>query len=179
MKTLIDRDTINSKVIEISQDINAYYMAFDWYYRSQEPVIVIGIMNGALFFMTDLIRHLSIRTKLDMISMSTYMNSIHPVHKSQILSFPKTNLEKSHILLVDCMLDTGQTISVAKENLLKLGAKDVRIAVLLRKKGKSPHYIVDEQRDFVGFDIEDEWVSGYGLDYKGMHREKPYITVWS
>lgn len=172
MKMLIDEDRLQARISEMALEIDEYYQGQDWYQRTQEPVVVIGVLTGAIFFMADLIRKLSIRTEIDFIRTSTWSYSVSP----KIISLPKKELRDTHILLIDDILDTGRTLKTIKTQLSWKYPEDIRMAVLLRKLEKAP---VDVMVDFVGFDIPDEFVVGYGLDYDGRYREKPYVAVWS
>ena len=175
MKTLISRARIKNRISVMALLINEYYQSRDWYQKTQEPVIVIGVLTGAIFFMADLVRQLSIRIKLDFIRMSTYPGKSTTAQEPSIIALPILPLRDAHILLIDDILDGGKTINTVKEHLSWLHPESIRTAVLLRKPGKAPSDVVV---DFVGFDIPDEWVAGYGMDDRnGLQREVKYIFV--
>ena len=175
MKTLIDEASLQARIAEMATEIDEYYLGQDWYRQTQEPVVVIGVLAGAVFFMADLVRKLSIRTRLDFVRVSTYPGKAIIAQQSKIACPPTSRLHDAHILLIDDILDTGKTISVLRTHLAWPYPEDIRTAVLLRKPGKA---IPDVTADFVGFDIEDEWVVGYGMDDRcGRRREIPYIFV--
>ena len=176
MKTLIDEKSLQSRISQMALEIDEYYSSQEWYQNTQEPVIVIGVLTGAVFFMADLVRKLSIRVELDFVRVSTYPGKAITAQEPKIITPPSRLLCDAHILLVDDILDTGKTISVVGEDLLWSCPDDVRTAVLLRKPGKAPAHI---SADFIGFDIPDEFIVGYGLDYDGRYREMPYVAVWS
>lgn len=177
MQILIDDERIQTRIGDMAWSIDRYYRNQCWYRETQEPVIVIGVLTGAMFFMADLVRELSIRTELDFIRTSTYPGKATIAQKSpKIIAEPTKPLHDAHILIIDDILDTGKTLRLIKQYLSWPYPEDIRTAVLLRKPGKAPPNVT---ADFVGFDIPDEFVVGYGLDYNGRHREKPYVAVWS
>jgi len=175
MRTLIDETRLQARISEMALEIDSYYQGQDWYRRTQEPVVVIGVLTGAMFFMADLVRKLSIRVKLDFIRVSTYPGKATTAQEPRIICEPTTRLHDAHVLVVDDILDTGKTLRIIREHLAWPYPESMRTAVLLRKPGKAP---ADVTADFVGFDIEDEWVVGYGMDdCCGRRREIPYIFV--
>lgn len=176
MKTLIDEKVLQARVSEMASEIDRYYLGKDWYRRTQEPVVIIGVLTGAVFFMADLVRKLSIRVELDFIRVSTYPGEATRAQEPKIITRPTIRLHDAHILIIDDILDTGKTLRVIRKNLAEPYPESMKTAVLLRKPGKAPS---DIKADFVGFDIPDEFVVGYGMDYNGRYREKPYLAVWS
>lgn len=183
MKILIGESDIQARISEMAKEIDEYYLGQEWYKGSQKPVIVIGVLTGALFFVVDLIRKLSIRTELDFIRTSTYPGKAIKAREPKIITGPAKGLQGAHVLLVDDILDTGKTLKKIHEVIFSRNSyyrwawvHEVKTAVLLRKPGKPPDNII---ADFVGFDIPDKFVVGNGLDYNGRYREKPYVAVWS
>lgn len=176
MNILIDENRIQSKISEMALEIDSYYKNQDWYQNTQEPVLIFGILTGAIFFMADLVRKLSIRTELDFIRISTYPGKSVNAQEPQIINMPFTSSCDRRVLLVEDILDTGKTLDVAQRQLIYMYKTDLKTAVLLRKPGKAP---ADVTADFVGFDIPDEFAVGMGLDYDGKYRELPYVAVWS
>jgi len=178
MKVLINENSLQARISEMALEIDSYYLQQDWYQNTQEPVIVVGILIGALFFMADLIRKLSIRVELDFIRVSTYPGKSTTAQEPKIITPPTKIIDGAHTLLVDDILDTGNTILAIQKCLWKdwLHPEDMQIATLLRKLGKAPS---DITANFVGFDIPNEFVVGCGLDYNGRYRELPYVAVWT
>jgi hypoxanthine phosphoribosyltransferase len=138
-------------------------------------VIVVGVLNGVFFFMADLVKHLSIRVELDFIKVSTYPGESVAAQNSKIITQLDRPLHGAHILLLDDILDSGKTIKLLKQHLGESHPESITTAVLLRKPGREP---VDVTAEFVGFDIPNEFVVGYGLDYNGKYREMPSVAVW-
>ena len=176
MRTLIEEKTIQERISEMASEIDRYYLGKDWYRKTQEPVVIIGVLTGAVFFMADLVRKLSIRVELDFIRVSTYPGKATVAKEPVVITRPTVKLHDAHILIIDDILDTGKTLRIIRKDLAEPYPESMKTAVLLRKPGKAPS---DIGADFVGFDIEDEFVVGYGMDYNGRYREKPYLAVWS
>lgn len=173
MKTLIDENSIQNRISEMALEIDEYYQQQEWYRNTQEPVIVIGILTGAMFFMADLVRKLSIRTELDFIKISTYPYKSITAKKLKLILWPERNLhDEAHVLLIDDILDTGITLGFIQDHMIYACPQSIKTAVLLRKQGKAKNI---ETIDFVGFDISDKWVAGYGMDDNNQHREIPFI----
>ncbi|KKN70872.1 hypothetical protein LCGC14_0426550 [marine sediment metagenome] len=173
---LIDENRLQNRISEMASEIDEYYNSQDWYRTTQKPVIVIGVLTGAIFFMADLVRKLSIRMKLDFIRTSTYPGESITAQEPKILVPPTVCLHDAHVLVIDDILDAGKTLKLVRDDLEWSYPESIRAAVLLRKPGKAPN---DVTADFVGFDIPDEFVVGMGLDYDGKYRELPYVAVWS
>lgn len=180
MKTLIDEVSLQARISEMALEIDKYYQNQEWYIRTDQPVHILGVMLGAMPFMNELVKQLSVRTEIHYIRMSSYCGKTTKVRQPKILDKPKKRFLgdtefSNHILLVDDILDTGDTLNVIKKE-YEWPGDEIRIAVLLQKPGKAHHPVT---ADFVGFDIPDEFVVGYGLDYDGRYREMPYVAVWS
>ncbi len=177
MKTLIDEASLQARISEMAREIDEHYFRQEWYQRTREPVVVIGVLTGAIFFVADLVRQLSIRTELDFIKVSTYPGKSITARKPEMILWPRRNMhDNEHVLLIDDILDDGNTLRFIEDHILFECPLSMQTAVLLRKPGKAKNI---ETVNFVGFDIEDEWVIGYGLDYNGRYREMPYVAVWS
>ncbi len=174
MNILINENQIQTRISEMALEIDEYYYSQDWYRKTQESVIVIGILTGALFFVVDLVRKLSIRTELDFIRMSSYDGDKSAAHKPEVVIPPNRLLHDAHILLVDNVLDTGKTLMASIDCLTTLYPENINVSVLLRKPGDVP---LNTGIDFVGFDISDSFIVGMGLDYGGLYRCLPHISI--
>lgn len=143
-------------------------------YRGKE-LTVVAVLNGSLIFMADLLRRVPLPLKLDCISISSYHGA---TESSGIVTFDQLSMpdvDGRHVLIVDDILDTGRTLQALCEKLRSAARPlSVRICILLRKKKARTQKL---EADFVGFDIADEFVVGYGLDYQEHYRNLPFIGV--
>jgi len=165
-RVLIPTPDIRKRLDELAQQIQQDY-------RDKE-LTVLAVLNGSLIFAADLLRRIPLKLKLDCISASSYhgTESSGTVDLNRI-AFP--NLEGRHVLLLDDILDTGLTLAAIKEKLLKESSPlSLKLCVLLRKIKPRVRPV---DADYVGFEIADEFVIGYGLDYREQYRNLPYIGV--
>lgn len=176
METLIAEGNLNNRVRMMAQEIDAYYKQKDWYRKTNEPVVIVGVLTGAFVFMADLVKHLSIRTELDFIRTSTYPGDSVKAQNPNIITWTDRNWHDAHVLIVDDILDTGRTLKLIQEEIGLRYPESITTAVLLRKPEKLQENV---SAQFVGFDIPDEFVVGYGLDYNGRYRSMPRVAVWS
>ncbi len=176
MKILVGETELQARISQMASEIDEYYKSQKWYQESDKPVVVIGVLTGALFFMSDLVRKLTIRVELDFVRTSTYPGKSLISRQPEILIEPSKKLLNEHVLILDDVLDNGKTLKLVHDTLRWGYPETMRTAVLLRKPGKAPENV---KVDFVGFDIPDEFIVGYGLDYGGKYREMPYVAVWS
>lgn len=139
-----------------------------------DGLTLVTILSGSLIFLADLIRELPLRMKIGLITVSSYRGATTESRGSTILHELNTDVAGRHVLLIDDILDTGGTLRMVRQRLENSGARSVRSCVLLRKPSKAPQ---DVKADFVGFDIEDVFVVGYGLDYNDLYRNFPDIGV--
>jgi hypoxanthine phosphoribosyltransferase len=165
-KILYHESTILSRLDELASEITEDYRGRD--------LTVVAVLNGSLVFMADLLRRIPIHLQLDCLSVASY----HGTRSAGQISFRKGqfhDVRDRHVLILDDILDTGATLKAIREYLAaESGAVSIKIGVLLRKKLDIPK-IVDA--DYVGFDIPNEFVVGYGLDYNERYRNLPFIGV--
>jgi hypoxanthine phosphoribosyltransferase len=135
---------------------------------------LVSILSGAMIFTADLIRHLPLKMKIGLITISAYRGATTESRGAKILQDLDIDVSGQHVLVVDDILDTGGTLRLVKNRLMLARPRSVQLCVLLRKPSKVPP---DIQADFVGFDIPDEFVVGYGLDYNDHYRNFPDIGV--
>jgi len=143
-------------------------------YEDADELTIIAIINGALLFTADLVRHLDIPVRMDCMRVSSYRESTSPQHKPAIIDKLTLDLEGRHVLLIDDILDTGHTFQKVVAEIRKLKPASVRFAALLEKEGRRE---VEASPDFVGFSIPDQFVVGYGLDFAERYRQLPCIGV--
>jgi hypoxanthine phosphoribosyltransferase len=165
-RVLLSEEEIAARINEMGREITRDYQG--------EEVILVCIMKGSLVFTADLMRELELPCVLDFMQVSSYGNAAH----SSGAVFVKKELEEDisgrNVLLVEDIIDSGRTLRHLQEFLKKRGAKSVRIAALLNKPAR---HVTQIEADYIGFEIEDEFVVGYGLDFAQKYRNLPYIGV--
>jgi hypoxanthine phosphoribosyltransferase len=136
-------------------------------------LIVLPVMTGSVVFLADLMRHLQLRFRIEPVRARSYVGQTTTATQAVALEgVDEDRLRGSHILIVDDVLDSGRTISRLRDVAKAAGATSVSVCVLLRKENAP-----DVPCDYVGFDIPDAFVVGYGLDYDGWYRNLPDIGV--
>jgi hypoxanthine phosphoribosyltransferase len=166
MDILISADRIQKRVAELAEQIAADYRG--------RPFTIVGVLTGCLMFLADLVRHLDLPLRIALIQASSYRGSTTTAGELRIHPELLPDVRDHDILLLDDILDTGQTLAHLVQHLKSLGAASVRVGVLLRKQGRQK---VPLEPDYSGFDIPDAFVVGYGLDYNDMMRHLPFIAV--
>ncbi len=144
--------------------------------RSMEKFVMIGILRGSFMFFADLVRELNrdgIHTRIDFTLMESYGSGTESSGTVKVMKEFKLDVTGCDVLVVDDILDTGRTLTYAKKYMLEKGANSVKTCVLLDKPSRR---VVSIEADYVGFEIEDNFVVGYGLDYDSYYRELPYIA---
>jgi hypoxanthine phosphoribosyltransferase len=141
-----------------------------------ENFVMIGILRGSFMFLADLVRALyrhGVRPRIDFMTLESYGAGTESSGQVRIRKDFVVDVNGAHVLLVDDILDTGRTLSFAVQHVAGRGARVVRTCVLLDKPSRR---VVPIQADYVGFEIEDHFVVGYGLDYDSHYRELPYLA---
>jgi hypoxanthine phosphoribosyltransferase len=138
-----------------------------------EPVTILGIMTGSVMLLADLIRHFEMPLRVGVVQASSYRGGTKR-GELVINSDLMPDVSRRHVLLVDDIFDTGHTLEKIIQLVQALGPASIRTAVLLRKEGRQEVAI---QPDFVGFVIPDEFVVGYGLDYRDEYRNLAYVAA--
>jgi hypoxanthine phosphoribosyltransferase len=163
---LVTPAAIKRRIATLGEQLNVEYASKD--------LMVVAIVNGALIFAADLLRQLSSPLRLDCLRASSYHDGTKAAGEPRIVDQMKLDVRGQHVLLVDDILDTGKTLA-AVAGLIKLkGAASVKTCVLLDKKARR---MVPFEADFVGFEIPNEFVVGYGLDFNERYRNLPCIGV--
>src|SRR4051794_6428395 len=142
-------------------------------YRSRD-LTVIAILNGSLIFMADLLRRIPFPLKLDCLSVASYHGKTQTSGEVIFKQVSLPDIVDRHVLLLDDILDSGHTLAAIREKLDSVKPKTVRVCVLLSKKKTRSREV---NADYIGFEIEDEFVVGYGLDFMERYRNLPYIGV--
>lgn len=163
---LITEQQIKRRIRQLGKEIMTAY--------GDEELTVISIINGAILFTADLLRQINNPIRLDCMRISSYGANTRSVGKPQIVHNLTLDVSNRHVLLIDDILDTGKTISLVTEQISKLHPASIRTCMLLDKRGRRE---VDFHADFVGFEIPDKFVVGYGLDFAERYRNLPCIGV--
>jgi hypoxanthine phosphoribosyltransferase len=139
-----------------------------------EELVVICVLKGAFMFCSDLIKKINVPLKLEFISLSSYGDSTNSSGNVRLEMDITANIEGKNVLIVEDIVDSGLTIKTLMELLSVRRPKTVKLASLLFKPVKLKHKV---DIDYLGFEIEDKFVIGFGLDYAGRYRELPYIGI--
>ncbi|PAO66785.1 MULTISPECIES: hypoxanthine phosphoribosyltransferase [Bacillus] len=165
-KVLISEAEIQEKVKELGAELTSEY-------QDTFP-LVIGVLKGALPFMADLIKHIDTYLEMDFMDVSSYGNSTVSSGEVKIIKDLDTSVEGRDILIIEDIIDSGLTLSYLVELFRYRKAKSIKIVTLLDKPSGRK---ADIKADFVGFEVPDAFVVGYGLDYAERYRNLPYIGV--
>ncbi len=165
---LISQESLQKRVRELGKEITRSYKG--------ESVLAVGVLKGAAVFLADLIRAIDLPVDYDFVWLSSYCNRIESSGIVRIIKDVETDVSGKHVLLVEDIVDTGWTLRLSRltESLLARNAASVRVCTLLDKPSRRK---VDVAIDFRGFEIEDKFVVGYGLDLAGRYRNLPYIGL--
>jgi hypoxanthine phosphoribosyltransferase len=162
----ISEAKIQTRVKELAAMINKDYAG--------QEVIIVGVLNGSFIFCADLFRHIKVPCQIEFVSLSSYEGT----ESSGEVSFRmdvKQSLVGKNVILVEDIVDTGLTISFLLKHMKLKNLKSLKLCSLLLKRARLK---VEVPIDYLGFDIEDKFVIGYGLDFDGRYRELPYIGVY-
>ena len=166
-RILFHEQTILSRLDELAREITAHYEG--------EELTVIAVLNGSLIFTADLLRRIPLPLQLDCLSVSSYPGG---TESTGVVTFDRISLpevDDRHVLIVDDILDSGRTLhAICAKLSTEARPKSVRICVLLRKDKPRAEEL---EAHYVGFDIGDEFVIGYGLDYAQHYRNLPFVGV--
>jgi len=165
---LIDKTTIANRIDRLVDEIIGN--------GKPDKLVIIGILKGSFMFLADLMRSFhrhDVHPHIDFMTLSSYGAGTTSSGTVEIIHDIRENLSGTDVLLVDDILDTGRTLAFTKKLMLERGAKSVQSCVLLDKKA---HRAVEFEADFKGFEIDDHFVVGYGLDYDNCYRELPHIA---
>jgi hypoxanthine phosphoribosyltransferase len=167
VRVLIDADTIQRRVNELAHQINKDYAGIT------ESLILVGVLKGSFIFLADLCRKLDVPHVVDFISVSSYGGSSQTTGNVRLIMDARENMENRHVMIVEDILDSGFTLDYLCRNFKARNVASLKTAVLLDKPERRK---VDVELDYIGFQIPDVWVVGYGLDYAERYRTLPYIA---
>ena len=166
LKVLVSEEEIKARVEELGAQIAEAY-------AGKNPLFM-GALKGCVVFMADLIRACPVQSDLEFIAVSSYRNSTVSSGKVQITHDLQQDITGRHVIIVEDILDSGNTLAFLKEYFLAKGAASITIVTLLDKPARRAKAIYP---DIAGFTVPDEFVVGYGLDYAQHYRNLPYIGV--
>jgi hypoxanthine phosphoribosyltransferase len=165
-KVLFDEPAIHRRLDDMAAQISNDY-------RDRE-LTVIAVLHGSLMFVADLLRRIPLPLKLDCLSVASYHGRPQSSGEVVFKQIALPDLEDRDILVLDDILDSGLTLAAVRETLETARPHSIRICVLLSKKKQRTREV---DADYVGFEIKDEFVVGYGLDFRKRYRNLPYIGV--
>ena len=166
LKTLVSEEELREKVAELGRQISHDYEG--------KSLLLVSVLKGSVVFMADLMRAITIPARIDFMSVSSYGSGAKSRGVVKIVKDLDIPLEGYDLLIVEDILDSGNTLSYLKEILSSRGPKSIRICTLLDKPERRT---ADIAADYVGFAVPDEFVVGYGLDYDEKYRNLPFIGV--
>lgn len=177
-RVLIPRDRIAARVREmaarIAEDLRAAVAADGHSPDEGHRIVLMPVMTGAIVFTADLIREMPLRLSLELVTVSSYPGQSTESRGATLAGELRADIAGKHVLLIDDILDSGRTLDLLRGIVESRGPASVRSAVLLDKKARRA---VPFEADYVGFEIPDEFVVGYGLDVAGRYRNLPFVAV--
>ena len=163
---LIDEETLAARVAELGAEVSADYEGRD--------LLLIGVLKGAVFFMADLMRHLTVACEVDFMAISSYGAATDSSGVVRILKDLDINIAGRDVLVVEDIIDSGLTLSYLMRNLKARKPATLEICALLTKPDRRE---IDVPVRYVGFEIPNKFVIGYGLDFAERYRNLPYVAV--
>ena len=166
-RVLVSEEALQARISAIAEEMNAVY-------TDKDLPILVCILKGAFMFLADLTRQLAFRHELDFMEISSYGRGTSSSGVVRILLDLASTIEGRHVVIVEDIVDTGHTLDYILRNFATRQPLSVRVATLLNKPSRRE---VEVPLDFVGFEVPNEFVLGYGLDYAEQYRNIPYIGV--
>ena len=163
---LVQADDLQHRVRQLGAEISRDYVDKD--------LLLIGVLKGAVFFLSDLMRHIDVPCEVDFMAVASYGSATESSGVVRILKDLDTPIEGRDVLIVEDIVDSGLTLKWLLRNLATRSPRSLKVCALLRK---SDAVRVDLDIEYVGFDIPNEFVVGYGLDYAERYRDLPYIAT--
>jgi hypoxanthine phosphoribosyltransferase len=163
---LIDEETLSARVAELGAEVSADYEGRD--------LLLIGVLKGAVFFMADLMRHLTVACEVDFMAISSYGDATDSSGIVRILKDLDISIEGRDVLVVEDIIDSGLTLSYLIRNLESREPASLEVCALMTKPSRRE---IDVRVRYVGFEIPNKFVVGYGLDFAERYRNLPYVGV--
>jgi hypoxanthine phosphoribosyltransferase len=165
-EVLLSKSVIQQRVAEIGAQITDDY--------KNKDLVVVGVLTGSVLFLADLIRHINLPMELDFVSLSSYGQATKTSGEVRLIKDLGHSVQGKHVLVAEDIIDTGLTLRYLHETLHARQPASIATCVLLDKPSRR---LVETPVEYCGFEIEDRFVVGYGLDYAGRYRNLPYIGV--
>ncbi|NLY97076.1 MAG: hypoxanthine phosphoribosyltransferase [Clostridiaceae bacterium] len=165
-RVLIDKETILKRVKGLGAEITRTYEG--------KELLVVGVLKGGFIFMADLVREIRCKLQLDFISVSSYGNSTESSGIVRIIKDIETNIANKHVMLVEELIDTGLTLSHLKQLLYTRKPASIKICTMFDKPSRRK---INLEVDFIGLEVPDYFIVGYGLDYSESYRNLPEVCV--
>ncbi|HCY52476.1 MAG TPA: hypoxanthine phosphoribosyltransferase [Clostridiales bacterium] len=165
-KILIDKETLQKRISELAAEL-------DREYEGKTPVIVC-VLRGSVYFFSDLTREMKTNVEMDFMAVSSYGNGFESTGDIRIKKDLDTDIEGRDVIIVEDIVDSGNTMHKLREELLKRKPASLKVVTLLNKASRR---VVDVKVDYVAFEIPDEFIVGYGLDFKNVYRNISEVGV--
>jgi len=166
IQVLIREEDVRARISEMAKAISAHYEG--------EELLLIGILNGSVFFLTDLAQKLTVPAEIDFMAASSYGSGTESSGNVVVTKDLDRDVKGKHILVVEDIIDTGRTLKVLTKMLLEMEPLSLEVATLLDKPDRR---VVDFEADYVGFKIPDVFVVGWGLDFDQRYRDLSFVGV--
>ena len=166
---LLSEERIQARVRDLGAVISATY-------GEKQPFLMVGVLRGAAPFFADLLRAITISVSIDFMSISSYTTPAPSSGAVRIIKDLDHPIAGKHVLLVEDIIDTGLTLRYIRKNLFLRRPASLAVCVLLDRPKRR---LVEMPIDYVGFEIPDEYVVGYGLDHRQLYRNLPYVALWN
>lgn len=163
---ILSENEIKERIEELGLQIEEDY--------KDKPLVIIGILKGSILFTSDLVRKINLPLTLDFMAVSSYGNTTQSTGVVKIIKDLDKNIEGKHILIVEDIIDSGLTLKYLKEILSARGPASIKICTLLDKPSRRKEYV---NVDYVGFEVPNAFIVGYGIDYAERYRNLPYIGI--
>ena len=163
---LFDKEVLAHRIQELGEEISKDFAG--------EEVLLVGILKGASVFLSDLVRKISLPAYIDFMVVSSYGNSAETSGVVRIIKDLDENIEGKNVIVVEDIIDTGLTLAYLNQNLLSRHPKSLKICTLLDKPTRREKEI---NIDYRGFEVPDEFIIGYGIDYAEKYRNLPFVGI--
>lgn len=166
LETLISEESLQARIVELGAEISRDYEG--------KEIVVLCILKGGVMFMTDLVKHITVPLKMEFMVVSSYGDEYRSSGIVKIIKDLDEPIKDKHVLIVEDIIDSGRTLAYVKKMLGEREAASIKLCTLLNKEEER---VTDVEVEYEGFKVGNEFVIGYGLDYKQYYRNLPYIAV--